>query len=61
MAKTTKKATSRAKATPTKSAPAPKTKSAKAIEKKPAAGMQRVLTAEGWKRLMMGSMKKGKK
>ena len=59
MAKSTKKASSRSKALiikakePIKSAP-------KAPAKKPS-GMQRILTAEGWKRLMMKDVKKGKK
>jgi hypothetical protein len=59
MAKAAKKATSRVKAAP-KSTPTVKSAHQKAPEK-PVIGMQRVLTAEGWKRLMMGNSKNKKK
>lgn len=58
MAKSAKKVTSRAKA-PAK-APAPVKSAPKAAEiKKP--GPNRILTAEGWKRLVFKDAKKGKK
>lgn len=60
MAKTAKKAPSRAKAAP-KPAASAKSAPPKAPEKKEEIDMHRVLTAEGWKRLMLGKTKKGKK